>query len=249
MKRLAALFTVLFMLCAHGVFAEKQYIHDEASVIADENEEILLSQMKEVGEKHGVDIVIVTNDEVDDDELVEYADDYYDYGGYGEDGFLILLNPYTGSRYISTSGKAIDAFDGNLSELSERSGEYFDNGEYSRAFSACIAVADELLTSEGNPDIFTTSEDSPDIFMGIIISLVFGFVIAFIVTGVMKSNLKSVSMQNAVSEYIKQGSFNLTRSRDLFLYRTVSKRARPKSSSGSGTHRSSSGRSHGGGRF
>ena len=42
-------------------------------------------------------------------------------------------------------------------------------------------------------------------------------------------------------------SYHLRTNQDLFLYSNISKRPKPKeSSSGSSTHRSSSGRSHGG---
>jgi len=64
----------------------------------------------------------------------------------------------------------------------------------------------------------------------------------------MKGQLKSVRFKSAASDYTKAGSMNVTESRDLFLYRTVSRREKPRENSGgSSTHTSSSGRSHGGG--
>lgn len=49
--------------------------------------------------------------------------------------------------------------------------------------------------------------------------------------------------------YMKRGSLNVTESRDLFLYKTFTRTAKPKnnSSSGSSMHTSSSGSTHGGG--
>ncbi|MBQ7810328.1 MAG: hypothetical protein IJ346_05120 [Clostridia bacterium] len=84
-------------------------------------------------------------------------------------------------------------------------------------------------------------------FFGIVFSLVAGFVIALISVLVMKGKLKSVRRQPAAKDYLVPGSMNVTSSRDIFLYRNVTKRAKPKESSGSSTHTSSSGRSHGGG--
>ena len=65
----------------------------------------------------------------------------------------------------------------------------------------------------------------------------------------MRSKMNPVKCSAAANSSIVDGSFNLTRSGDYFLYKTVSKTARPKpaSSKGSSVHRSSSGRSHGGG--
>ena len=69
----------------------------------------------------------------------------------------------------------------------------------------------------------------------------------------MKSKLKSVHMKAAADDYIIKDSMNITHSSDVFLYKNVVKRARPKNDSssssggGSSTHTSSSGSTHGGG--
>ena len=68
----------------------------------------------------------------------------------------------------------------------------------------------------------------------------------------MKSQLRSVAFQENAASYVREGSMNLTNSRELFLYRDVNRTERPKESSssdsgGSSTHTSSSGTTHGGG--
>jgi uncharacterized protein len=74
-----------------------------------------------------------------------------------------------------------------------------------------------------------------------------GLLFAFIITGIMKGKLKSVRYQPAATSYVRKDSLNIAVSKDLFLYRKVDRRAIPKNnSSGSSTHRSSSGRTHGG---
>ena len=62
---------------------------------------------------------------------------------------------------------------------------------------------------------------------------------------VLKGQLKSVRMQNAASSYVRPNSMQLTRERDLFLYRNVTRTARPKNNSGSGSSSGSSGSSGG----
>ena len=81
------------------------------------------------------------------------------------------------------------------------------------------------------------------------IALVIGFVLAKIVVGVMKGQLKTVRYQAAADSYVKSGSMDITESRDMFLYHTVTRTEKPEndSSSGSSTHTSSSGTTHGGG--
>ncbi len=76
-----------------------------------------------------------------------------------------------------------------------------------------------------------------DIKSVLIISAVVGLVIAFIVVSIMKGQLKSVRKQSGAGNYIKDGSFRLTRSNDFFLYRTVSKTEKPKNNSSSSRSR------------
>ena len=57
---------------------------------------------------------------------------------------------------------------------------------------------------------------------------VIGIVVAFIVTLIMKGQLKSVHQQKAASNYVVDGSFRLTGRSDVFLYRNVTRRERPK---------------------
>ena len=59
--------------------------------------------------------------------------------------------------------------------------------------------------------------------------LVAGIIVAFIVTLIMKGQLKSVRQQNTASNYVVDGSFRLTGRSDTFLYRNVVRTERPKS--------------------
>ena len=58
--------------------------------------------------------------------------------------------------------------------------------------------------------------------------IVIGIVVAFIVTLIMKGQLKSVRQQKTASNYVVDGSFRLTGRSDVFLYRNVTRRERPK---------------------
>ena len=86
----------------------------------------------------------------------------------------------------------------------------------------------------------------------IVISILVGVGLAMFIVGRMKAQLKTVRFQAAAGDYMKSGSLNITESRDVFLYNTVTRTAKPKntdsgSSGGSSTHTSSSGTTHGGG--
>lgn len=69
---------------------------------------------------------------------------------------------------------------------------------------------------------------SEDTGVTVLVCLAIGLVVALIVTGVMKGQLKTVRRQSLAGQYVEQGSFRLTHSQDLFLYRNVTRVARPK---------------------
>ena len=117
------------------------------------------------------------------------------------------------------------------------------------AFDTFVQKCDEFITQAraGEPFDKSTLPKEPMSPVWILISLAVGIAIAFIIVGIMKSKLKTVRFQPKAKDYIKEGSMNITESHDMFLYRTVDKKEKPKSNSGSSTHTSSSGRTHGGG--
>ena len=57
-----------------------------------------------------------------------------------------------------------------------------------------------------------------------------GAVAAVITVFVFKSRLKSVSFKSEANDYLINGSFNLTESKDIFIEKTVSKSLRTKQS-------------------
>ena len=55
----------------------------------------------------------------------------------------------------------------------------------------------------------------------VVIGALIGIVIAIIVMMSLKGQLKSVRMQHAAQNYIKQGSMQVTTSREIYLYKKV----------------------------
>ena len=84
-----------------------------------------------------------------------------------------------------------------------------------------------------------------DILGSLLIAVLIGAVISLIIVFSMKSKLKSVRPQKTASNYVRSGSFTLTRDLDLYLYRTIVRTRRADTNSGS---RGGGGGSRGGGR-
>lgn len=217
---------------------------DNGDLLTESQEESLTAQLDLISDRHEMDIVIVTETTLNGTSPRVYADDYFDYGGYGyngtEDGVLLLLCPSESVRYISTCGAAIDPIDEAFDDLTSAILSNINRGDYFNACKAYVDGCDEIFEAEGRFPVGL-----------LLIAIVIGAVLSFLIPmKSLKGQLKSVRHQAEAKNYVRPGSMELTRQQDIFLYRNVTKRARPKNNGGSGgRHTSSSGRSHGGGSF
>ena len=57
----------------------------------------------------------------------------------------------------------------------------------------------------------------------ILIAIVVGIIIAAIIIGIQVSALKSVNERHEASDYVKQGSLQLSQKTDVFLYKKLEK--------------------------
>lgn len=230
-----------------------------------ESEEVELSGiLDEISGRQQVDIVVVTTDSLAGASAMEYADDFYDDNGYGfgaeRDGVLLLVSIAEREWYVSTSGYGITAFtDAGLEYMSEAFLPDLSDGKYAEAFAVFAGQCDEYITQakSGEPyDIDNIPKKPFAVWTSLFIAVAVGLTVSFIATEVMRHGLNSVCGQFSADAYVKRDGLQLTRSREMFLYRNIARSEIPRKSStgsmgGSSTHRSSSGGMHGGrgGRF
>lgn len=233
---------------------------DDADTLDAGEERKLEAELDRVSEKHQCDVAVATVLGTGDWNVVEYADDFYDYYGYGmgegDDGILLLVDMEARRYAVSTHGFGIEAFtDAGLDYIEEEFLSYLKDDLYYDAFQVFAEKCDIFLeqAETGKPFDVKNMPKEPFSLLWIPISIVIGMVMALIVTGIMRAQMKTVRRRTAASEYTKPGSMRLTVSRDLFLYSRVDRTAKPKDSGsgsggsgGSSVHTSSSGRSHGG---
>ncbi len=240
---------------------QKPRLLDNADLLTDSEEALLLDQLDTASNKWNCDIAVLT---VDDHSgpIQDYADDYFDYNGFGadfnENGILFMLSMYDREWAISTGGRAQYAFtDYGQNYLMEQIGGDLSDGDYYEALSTYVKVCERLLEmdSEGTALDYGVKEPktSSDIFGLILGSLFGGSVVALIPVLKMKSDLKTVKMAANASNYQESGGLKLSRREDRFVRKTLTKTPIPKNtdsrgghSGGSTLHTSSSGRSHGG---
>jgi uncharacterized protein len=209
------------------------------------------------------DVGIVITDALDGKSSMVYADDYYDYNGFGVDsqnsGLLLLINMADREVWISTTGRAIDYFtDSRIEEMIGNITRHLKNGDYDKA---CNTFLDDVAyyANEGIPS-GQYRVDQGSVYYGetttygqralgllvnpivysvaLVISIAATFGVTLLNKGRNTTNYKT---------YELAGSFDLRRSEDTYLREHLTRTKIEKSSSSSSTHSGSSGTSHGGG--
>lgn len=238
--------------------AGKKSVIDDAGLIKASDEKKLDKKIKNI-QKDKFDVVILTVKSLDGKSAQDYADDYYDNNDYGLDneksGVLFLVSKGDRKYHISTKGAGIKAFtDYGIGRIKEEIKPYLSDGDYFNACDEFLNITKDFVKAykEGTPyDTDNPYNEEIDYVILEVIALVIAFVIALISVGIMRLRMNTAKPKGTAMEYIKKGSFKLTSEKDIFMYSTVTKTAKPKdndnSAGGSTTHVSSSGSEHGGG--
>lgn len=261
MKKLLSALSILILvsLMPLASYASPKLLVDEADLLTDEQEMTVLKELETVSADTGMDVAVLTVESIGDKSPMEYADDYFDYNGYGQgpdrSGVILLIAMESRDWYISTRGRAIDCLnDSQISEIG--SGMNLSSGDYEGAFlfyAGDVKYDYELLLYTEEQNALNGGRGPFNPVPKIVISLIVGLIAGLIYRGVLKGQLKSVRANGGAMDYTRKDSFEVSEQRDIFLYSTTSKTAKPEPSSSSSssshtsTHTSSSGATHGGG--
>ena len=238
--------------------AGKKSVIDDAGLIKASDEKELDKKIKNI-QKDKFAVVILTVKSLDGKSAQDYADDYYDNNDYGLDneksGVLFLVSKGDRKYHISTKGAGIKAFtDYGIGRIKEEIKPYLSDGDYFDACDEFLNITKDFVKAykDGTPyDTDNPYNEEIDYVILEVIALVIAFVIALISVGIMRLRMNTAKPKGTAMEYIKKGSFKLTSEKDIFMYSTVTKTAKPKdndnSAGGNTTHVSSSGSEHGGG--
>ena len=182
--------------------------------------------------------------------------------GENKDGIMLLIAIGTGREgerdwATYTSYGYSDALfdDSALSDIEDDVLNYLRPSDWYNAFDTFITRCEKRLSNGGGikkdmddsyyEDIFVKYEKRKDYMLympflptidgiWLIIAAVLGIIISFIILAVMKSKMKSVQFNPDARNYVVNGSFRLTHSSDVFLYRNVVRTVRADNNSSSG---------------
>ena len=237
-----------------------QRVVDNAELLTEEEERELSAKLNSIYESQQFDTVIVTVKDCEGKTDEAYADDYYDYNGYGygdnHDGCLLLIrvtNPNDRYAHISTTGYGITAItDYGYNFILDQIIPSMKSGDYNKACNDFASYVEDFVieAKSGEPyDVTNKLYSSKDNLKAVFTSLIVGLIVAAIVTLSVKKSYKPVGFNRNAANYLVNDSMKLRSSYDNFLYANVTKTRieRDSGSGGSSTHSGSSGTSHGGG--
>ena len=248
---------LVFVYAAFSVYANTPYprLTDEADLLTDTEEAEILEKLDEISSDKQVDIVICTVSSIGEYSAMEYADNLFEdrFYGMGNDRscILLMISMEYSDWHITTAGYGITALsDVGIDYIGEQIVPMMADGNFADAFLAYASLCDRFIDMARSGDPFD-ADDLPKepfpAFHNLIICLLIGIVAAWIMTGKKKAQLISVRRQSAAKNYTKDGSLKIHESKDLFLYKTVTKSEKPKNSGSSSTHTTKSGTTVGGG--
>ncbi len=247
--------------------SDGKYVVDMADILSSTEESQLEETLKEISERLHFDVVVVTTTSLDGKSPMAYADDYFDYNGYGQGSnksgclFLRYINGSSKEVWISTSGDGISGiYDNYIDHIYNEITNDFRAGDYYSAFTTYGHMVDQTMSryyevgqgividyNSGNTD-YGNDDDELSLFKAVVIVIITTLISGFSYTASLKAQLKSVETAKEAKAY--ESKFELNSEKDRFLRSVVSKVARESSSSSgshSSSHSSSSGSSHGGG--
>ena len=258
-------FCMLFMVLALPVSssaADKDRVFDNAELLTQSEAEKLNEHLGALSEKYQFDIIVATVSSLGGKYVVNIADDFFDYGGFGygeeKDGILLLLSIGDREWAISTSGYGKYVFtDAGLAYMEDIFRPYLSDGEYAKAFTKFGDLCGQFIkkANDDTPYDINHLPRKPLSISWILGAILIGTGIATVIMMGFRSQLKTVHYKAAASDYVRKGSFRMDRNEDVFLYQRTTRVPKPKNNNsgsgsrsfgGSSTHTSSSGNSHGG---
>lgn len=235
-------------------------VYDFAELLTLSEEEKLYHQVEQFMDSANLDLAIVTISENNKLNAREYADDFYDYNGFGTDsehsGVLFLVDMDTREIYMSTTGKAISLYsDYRIDMTLDAISQEFSNQNYYQGITKFVTILKnyDTIGLPSNKDSKYAIGDDGEVYREFPWLIVLGvpFAITAIVIGVMIHKNKLVRAATSSREYLDKDSLkiNTVSDRLIFTNTVAVPRSTGSSSSGGGSsrHSGSSGRSHGGG--
>lgn len=271
---MAALFLGIWLVLGSLVFvcAGEKRVFDDAGLLSAEEALAVQQQIELALPQIPVDLLVHTTDGIYGQTVRAYADGYYEAGGFGKgkahSGLVLVIAMQTRDVYISTEGEAIVLFtDARIQEILDEISPYLSDGEYYSAVQRFVQMVKEFCDRGVQSGQYIYDEETGKItvyrsvtlaeaLIAAALALLCGAVTFF---AICKSYSKQPTTQSNYA-FRQNSTLTLTEQSDVLVNQIVTRRKIPKPPPSSGTgghsghsagrstvHRSSGGRTHGGG--
>lgn len=241
MKKLWILLLIALLIVPVSATPNPRPIRDGAALLVGMQEAEVASRLDQVSAAHGIDVLIVTRHSLGGESPKSYANSFYDDNCFAGSGVLLLLAMDTRDWYVLTDGACHNTVDIDLIE------DYvvprFSAGDYYEGFLLFTEIVDVAMENRDAAGSVAVRGDGTVTFShrkwydAIWIILILGIVAGGISVAVMAAGMKKVRKQSNAGAYVTEEGLELTRREDRYLYQTITRRAKPKSSSSSGGSR------------
>ncbi len=247
MKKLCICFLAILLIALLPVSlagaADLPLITDDAYLLSDSEYAELNRLADEIAVKYDFEIAVVTVDSVSGS-ISNFAMDTYEYYNYGRDsrksGLLLVLSMAGRDYSLVAYGYGNTAFTDHGKDvlMDKYVLPLLGEDEYYRAFSAYLANSVRYLEMALNGKPFDTNTDPSynrlPLPLALGITILLPMIIALIVCGIWKKQMKTAVAAKSADNYIPEGGFILTAKSDQFLFRTQTSRTISSDSSGKG---------------
>lgn len=275
-RRMLPLLFALFLLPLTALAENAQVIDDAGLFSADEIQR-MTEIIEQVESEHQVDLVVLTTRDTPYDtsdsmwRVRDYADDYYDNGGYGmgedDSGMLLLLDMNNRVMWLSTGGVMIDYINDDREEdILDHAYDRLREGDYGGAMIAALNRVSHWMDAGRKEGFFRYDEATGKRIGGIYnaltpmetaVAAIAGLAVAAAVYFAVSA---SYNLKGSTYSYDRSANTDITFTQDdqVFLRKHIHRApihtgGGPDGphggghSGGSGVHTSSGGASHGGG--
>ena len=225
-KIILLLIPVLFLAFLPAVSATADtasgvYLHDDAGLFDSQQKEKLEKELSAASSKTKGDIVIFTEPflpeeyrDVENGDYYYYAEQLYDKNGYSDDGMMLLFcDGEKGERFLgiyAVGDRFKSYYDGYSGSLFDEVENYCVDDDFFNGFCHFARTVASLRDFRFG--------------MWLAVAAGVGILAGVIRSAALKSQLKSVIGRTDAQDYIRKGSFVLSKSYDIPTYITVEKR-------------------------
>lgn len=269
---ITAIFMMIPVSAASQLLGETtERVYDYAGLLTNDEINNLENKIQTIISNYNIDVVIVTLNENYSGTPQQYADDFFDYNGFGfgeeKDGVLFFIDIYNRETWISTSGSMrYYLTDSRQNYMWNEIIQYLSNDDFYNSSDIFVYYIDYYI-NEGIPeDAHLIDTDNGEVTYYyetsgfyiqpelIIISLIVALFVALSYILVVRNRYKLAGSTYSY-DLKKNTKIQITAKSDVYVRTDVVKTRKSsnngssgggRSSGGSSVHRSSSGSSHGG---